>query len=83
MIKENPTELLEAPKLSRKLPVVLTIEEINALIGAIDLSTNEGQRNKAMLETLYGSGLRVSELIGLKLSQLISDQGSANFSRNC
>ncbi|HAW52023.1 MAG TPA: tyrosine recombinase XerD, partial [Flavobacteriales bacterium] len=63
IIKGNPAELLEAPKLSRKLPVVLSLEEINAIIDSIDLSKDSGQRNKAMLETLYGSGLRVTELI--------------------
>jgi len=75
IVKESPTELLEAPKLSRKLPVVLSVEEINKIIAGIDLSSNEGQRNKAMLETLYGSGLRVTELINLRLSQLLSEQG--------
>ncbi len=75
IILDNPTELLESPKLSRKLPVVLSLFEINEIIAAIDLSSNEGQRNKAIIETLYGSGLRVSELIGLKQSQLLSDQG--------
>ncbi|MBA3972413.1 MAG: site-specific integrase, partial [Bacteroidetes bacterium] len=66
----DPTALLEAPKLSRKLPDTLNLEEINALIGAIDLSGSGGQRNKAMLETLYSCGLRVSELVGLKISNL-------------
>ena len=67
---DNPTELLESPRLSRKIPSVLNIEEIDALIAAIDLSTLEGVRNKAILEVLYGCGLRVSELIGLKISNL-------------
>lgn len=67
---DNPTELLESPRLSRKIPSVLNIEEIDALIAAIDLSTLEGMRNKAILEVLYGCGLRVSELIGLKISNL-------------
>jgi len=75
LVNENPTELLDSPKLSRKLPTVLSIEEINSMIDQIDLSKNEGQRNKAMLETLYGSGLRVSELTDLKLSHLMLDQG--------
>lgn len=66
----NPTELLISPKLARKLPDTLSIEEINALMGAIDQSTPEGVRNKAMLETLYGCGLRVSELVNLKISDL-------------
>lgn len=66
----NPTELIEGPRLMRKLPEVLSIEEIDQLIGAIDLSTPEGMRNKAMLEVLYGCGLRVSELTNLKMSNL-------------
>lgn len=69
----NPTELIEAPKLKRSLPCILHIEEINALIGAIDLSSAEGVRNKAILEILYGCGLRVSELTNLKLSNLFLD----------
>lgn len=69
-LAENPTELIETPRLTRTLPDVLSIEEIDALIGAIDLSSAEGARNKAMLEVLYGCGLRVSELVGLKLSNL-------------
>jgi len=56
-----PTELIESPKIGRKLPEVLSIEEINAIIDAIDLSKPEGERNKAMLETLYSCGLRVTE----------------------
>lgn len=75
VIREDPTELLEAPRLSRKLPTVLSIEEVNSIISEIDLSKNEGQRNKAMLETLYGSGLRVSELVSLKHSHLMVDEG--------
>ena len=75
MIVKSPTELLEAPKIGRKLPDVLSIEEINSIIDAIDLSTNEGERNKAMLETLYSCGLRVSELVNLKLSNLMFDDG--------
>lgn len=70
LITEDPTELLESPKLGRKLPDTLSLEEINKLISAIDLSKPEGTRNKAMLETLYGCGLRVSELINLKISNL-------------
>jgi len=68
LITADPTDLLETPKIPEKLPVVLAIEEIDELISAIDLSTNEGHRNKAILETLYSCGLRVSELVGLKLS---------------
>jgi integrase/recombinase XerD len=70
MIESNPTELLEAPKMGRTLPTVLSVLEIEAMITAIDLSTPEGHRNKAIIEILYGCGLRVSELINLKLSQL-------------
>jgi len=75
LIDASPTELLEAPKIGRKLPEVLSIEEINEIIAAIDLSKEEGERNKAMLETLYSCGLRVSELITLKLSNLLLDEG--------
>jgi len=70
MIEHNPTELLEAPKIGRKLPDVLSISEIETIIAAIDLSSPEGHRNQAIIEVLYGCGLRVSELINLKLSQL-------------
>jgi len=69
-IEHNPTELLEAPKTGRKLPDVLSVAEIEAIISVIDLSKQEGHRNKAIIEVLYGCGLRVSELINLKLSQL-------------
>lgn len=69
----NPIELIETPRLERKIPDVLHIEEIDALIGAIDLSNPEGARNKAILEVLYGCGLRVSELINLKISNLFLD----------
>lgn len=70
VIAEDPSNMLEAPKLSRKLPDVLHVQEINALIEAIDLSSAEGMRNKAMIEVLYGCGLRVSELINLRISDL-------------
>lgn len=73
--REDPTVLLEAPKLKRRLPDVLSFEEIEKIIAAIDLSKPEGTRNKAILETLYSCGLRVSELAGLKLSQLYHDLG--------
>lgn len=73
--KDNPMELIESPKTARKLPDTLAVEEIDALIAAIDLSTNEGERNKAMLETLYSCGLRVSELVALKISDLFFDEG--------
>jgi len=74
-LDEDPTELLEMPKLGKHLPEVLSIEEINLIIAAIDLSTNEGQRNRAIIETLYGSGLRVSELVNLKMSNVYADEG--------
>lgn len=75
VIEDNPTELLEAPKIGRKLPDVLSVEEINKLINAIDLSKAEGERNKAILETMYSCGLRVSELVNLKLSNLNFNEG--------
>jgi integrase/recombinase XerD len=75
LTKIDPSELLEQPKLGRKLPEVLTIEEIDALLNAIDLSKNEGHRNRAMLETLYSCGLRVSELVGLRFSDLFFEEG--------
>ena len=73
--KTNPLELIEAPKLGRKLPDTLAVEEIDALIGAIDLGSKQGERNRAILETLYGCGLRVSELTNLKISDLFFDEG--------
>ena len=73
--KDNPLELIESPKIGRKLPDTLSEEEIDHIIKAIDLSKLEGERNRAMLETLYGCGLRVSELINLKLSDLFFDEG--------
>ncbi|MCG6190158.1 site-specific tyrosine recombinase XerD [Maribellus maritimus] len=74
-INSDPTALLESPKIGRKLPDILTMEEIDSLIEAVDLEKAEGQRNKAMLETLYSCGLRVSELVNLKLTNLFFDQG--------
>ena len=74
-IESDPSELLVAPRLGRKLPETLSIEEIDQLIGAIDLSQSEGQRNKAIIETLYSCGLRVSELTNLKISQLYLNKG--------
>ena len=74
-IISDPTELLEAPRTGRKLPEFLTTDEINDLIGAIDLSTPEGERNRAMLETLYSCGLRVSELIGIHISNIYENDG--------
>jgi integrase/recombinase XerD len=75
IVKNDPTELLSAPKLKKALPDTLTFEEIENIIGQIDLSTVEGIRNKALLETLYSCGLRVSEVIGLKRSHLYLDIG--------
>ncbi|WP_026727600.1 site-specific tyrosine recombinase XerD [Flavobacterium denitrificans] len=72
---DNPLELIESPKTGRKLPDTLSVDEIDALIAAIDLSSNEGERNRAILETLYGCGLRVSELTTLKISDLYFDEG--------
>lgn len=72
-IKKNPTDQLESPKLKRKLPDTLSYKEIQQILESIDLSTDEGMRNRAMLETLYSSGLRVSELINLKLANLFLD----------
>ena len=69
-IQQDPSELLESPQIGKHLPDVLTVEEIDTLIGSIDRSTREGQRNRAILETLYSCGLRVSELCNLKLSDL-------------
>jgi integrase/recombinase XerD len=71
----NPTSLLETPKLGRKLPDTLSENEIDKIIAAIDLSHPQGERNRAMIETLYGCGLRVSELVGLKLSDLFFQEG--------
>ncbi|MDR2146869.1 MAG: site-specific tyrosine recombinase XerD [Tannerella sp.] len=75
LIDNDPTELLEGPKIGTKLPDVLTVNEINNLIDSIDLSKAEGHRNRAMLETLYSCGLRVSELVTLKYSNVYFDEG--------
>lgn len=75
VISESPADLIEAPKLGRKLPDTLSIHEIHQLIDAIDLSHPQGMRNKAMLEVLYSCGLRVSELVNLKISGLYFDDG--------
>ena len=74
-IKDNPSSLIESPKIGLKLPEVLSIEEIDRMIDAIDLSKPEGHRNKAIIETLYGCGLRVSELVGLKMTDIHYDEG--------
>ena len=72
---DNPLELIETPKTGRKLPDTLSVNEIDDLIAAINLNTNEGERNRAIIETLYGCGLRVSELAELKISDLFFDEG--------
>ena len=74
-LQADPSELLESPQIGLHLPEILTLEEIDALIESIDLSTNEGQRNRTILETLYSCGLRVSELCNLKLSDLYLEEG--------
>ena len=71
---DNPLDLIESPKIGRKLPDTLSENEIDTIIGAIDLSKAEGERNRAMLETLYGCGLRVSELINLRISDLYFEE---------
>ena len=73
--KENPIDLIETPKIGRKLPDTLAIEEIDLLVSVIDLSEPQGERNRTILETLYSCGLRVSELINLKISNLFFDEG--------
>ncbi|EAS20078.1 tyrosine recombinase XerD [Flavobacteria bacterium BBFL7] len=73
--KDNPLELIESPKIGRKLPDTLSTQEIDALINSIDRSTPHGERNRAILETLYGCGLRVSELTTLKISDLFFQEG--------
>lgn len=73
--EDDPSELLEAPKIGRHLPDVLSVQEIDSIIGQINLSTPEGQRNKAMIETMYSCGLRVSELCSLKMEDLFLEEG--------
>ncbi len=75
VIDTDPTTLLEVPRIGRKLPEVLSIEEIDRILAAFDLSRPEGRRNRAMLEVLYSCGLRVSELVNLRLSHVYFDQG--------
>lgn len=75
IVSTDPTALLEAPKLRRPLPDVLSTEEIDRMLGQLDLSKPEGGRNKAILETMYSCGLRVSEVVGLKISQVYGDLG--------
>ena len=74
VIKENPASLLAQPRMGRHLPDVLTVDEINALIDCIDMSSPLGIRNRAIIETIYGSGLRVSELVSLKISQMYAEE---------
>ena len=74
-IEDNPADLLDSPKIGFKVPEVLTLAEIDAIINVVDVSTAEGQRNRAILETLYSCGLRVSELTNLKISKLYFDDG--------
>ncbi|MEN8138636.1 MAG: site-specific tyrosine recombinase XerD [Bacteroidota bacterium] len=74
-IKQNPADLIEAPKIQRNLPEVLSLDEIDSIIAEIDRSTIEGERNRVIIETLYGCGLRVSELISLQISDLFIDEG--------
>lgn len=75
IVVNDPSELIEGPKLGQKIPDVLEVSELNRIFAAIDLSTDHGLRNRAMLETLYASGLRVSELIGLQLSHYYKEEG--------
>jgi len=75
VINENPASLIDSPKIGFKLPVVLSIDEIDNIIGAIDLSKPEGHRNKAIIETLYGCGLRVSELVNLRITDIHKSDG--------
>jgi len=74
-IDENPASLIESPRIGLKLPEVLSVEEIDRMIGSIDLSKSEGHRNKAIIETLYGCGLRVSELVNLRLTDIHYKEG--------
>jgi integrase/recombinase XerD len=74
-IKKDPSELIESPRIGRKLPETLTVEEIDRMIQAIDMSKPEGHRNRALLETLYGCGLRVSEAVNLRITDLYFNEG--------
>ena len=75
LVRTDPTEMLESPKIGRKLPSTMSIQEIDLLLNAIDLSKTGGERNRAMLETLYGCGLRVTELVELKISCIYFNEG--------
>jgi len=74
-IRDNPSELLEQPNIGRKLPEVLSIEEIDRMIAAVDMTKQEGERNRAIIETLYSCGIRVSELVNLRFEDLHFDKG--------
>lgn len=74
-LQSDPTELLETPKIGLKLPTVLSLDEIELIMNSIDVSTKEGQRNRAILEVLYSCGLRISELVNIKFSDLFFDEG--------
>lgn len=74
-LDDDPTEMLESPRMSRKIPEVLTVDEVRAMLDAVDLSTQQGPRNRAIIETLYACGLRVSELINLKLNHIYFAEG--------
>lgn len=74
-IEVNPAQLIESPQLGRHLPEVLSVDEIDAMINAVDMSKPEGQRNRAIIETLYSCGLRVSELVDLRLSNVYAEEG--------
>lgn len=78
VITDDPSELLESPRTGMKLPEVLTIDEINSMITAIDLSKPEGHRNRAIIETMYGCGLRVSELVSMRLTDIHRNEGFIN-----
>jgi integrase/recombinase XerD len=75
MIKDNPCDMLDAPKMQKHLPSVLSVEEVLAILESVDLSKPQGHRNRAMLEMLYSCGLRVSELVSLRISDLFFDEG--------
>lgn len=75
LVKDNPCDRIDSPKLGRYLPDVLSVEEVTAIIDSVDVSSWQGRRDKAILETLYGCGLRVSEAVGLKISGLYFDEG--------
>ena len=74
-LKTNPAQLIDAPKLARKLPTVLSVPEVESIINAVDLSAPEGHRNLAIIEVMYSCGLRVSEVVSLRLSKLFFDEG--------